>query len=198
MNINLIKIYLGDDCMKLIVGLGNPGKEYENTRHNIGFMIIDKYLDNADWKKKFDGLYQIITIAGEKVLFLKPQTFMNLSGISVQKVMKFYDININDILVIQDDMDLSFGKYKIKINSSSGGHNGIKSIISSLNSQAFCRLKFGISHDINGDTINHVLGKFSKEDLNFMNDNYETYFEIIESFVKNGSEKTMNTYNTRG
>ena len=184
--------------MKLIVGLGNPGKEYENTRHNIGFMIVDKYLNNDDWKKKFDGLYQIVTISGEKVMFLKPQTFMNLSGVSVQKAVNFYDIDINDIMVIQDDMDLPFGKYKLKTNSSSGGHNGIKSIISSLNTQSFCRLKYGISHDKNGNTINHVLGKFSKDDLNFINENFDTYFEIIESFVKNGLEKTMNTYNTRG
>lgn len=184
--------------MKLIVGLGNPGKEYDNTRHNIGFMVVDKYLNNNDWKKKFDGLYQIINISGEKVMFLKPQTYMNLSGSSVQKAAKFYDININDILVIHDDMDLSFDNYKLKINSSSGGHNGIKSIISSLSSESFCRLKIGISHDKNGDTINYVLGKFSKEELEHINNKMETYFDIIESFVKEGLEKTMNRYNTRG
>lgn len=184
--------------MKLIVGLGNPGKEYENTRHNIGFMVVDKYLNNNDWKKKFDGLYQIITMHGEKVMFLKPQTYMNESGKSVQKAANFYDINVEDILVIQDDMDLPFNKYKIKTNSSSGGHNGIKSIISSLNSQSFCRLKLGISHDKNCDTINYVLGKFSKEELEYIKINSETYFEIIESFVKNGLEKTMNHYNFRG
>lgn len=184
--------------MKMVVGLGNPGKEYENTRHNVGFMLVDKYIDNNDWKKKFDGLYQIINVDGEKVLFLKPQTYMNASGMSVYKAAKFYDINEKDILVIHDDMDLPFESYKLKTNSSSGGHNGIKSIISSLNSEAFCRLKVGISHDRNGDTINYVLGKFSKEELEYFKNNKETYFEIIESFVKNGLEKTMNRYNTRG
>lgn len=184
--------------MKLIVGLGNPGKEYENTRHNIGFMIVDKYLNNDNWKKKFDGLYQIIDIAGEKVMFLKPQTYMNSSGLSVQKAVSFYNINIKDILVIQDDMDLPFKKYKLKTNSSSGGHNGIKSIIASLKSEDFCRLKIGISHAYDGDNINYVLGKFSKEEMNYININSETYFDIIESFVKSGLDKTMNRYNYRG
>lgn len=184
--------------MKLVVGLGNPGKEYENTRHNIGFMLVDMYIHNDEWKNKFDALYQIVSVSGEKVLFLKPQTYMNSSGISVQKAMKYYDIGIEDILVIQDDMDLPFKKYKIKMNSSSGGHNGIKSIISSLHSEAFCRLKVGISHDKNGDTINYVLGKFSKEELEYIKINSKTYFDIIESFIKNGLEKTMNHYNYRG
>jgi PTH1 family peptidyl-tRNA hydrolase len=183
--------------MKLIVGLGNPGKEYENTRHNIGFMIVDKYIDNNMWKKKFDGLYQIVDIAGEKVLFLKPQTYMNLSGNSVVKAVKFYNIDVKDILVIQDDLDIPFKNYKLKINSSSGGHNGIKSIISSLNSQGFGRLKVGISHDKNGDTINYVLSKFSKEELEYINNN-SIYGDIIESFIKNGIDITMNKYNSRG
>ena len=198
MILKVIRIYLGCEDMKMIVGLGNPGKEYENTRHNIGFMIVDKYVNNNDWKKKFDGLYQIINIKGEKVLFLKPQTYMNASGLSVYKAAKFYDIVINDILVIHDDMDLPFEKFKLKTNSSSGGHNGIKSIISSLNSERFCRLKIGISHDKNVDTINYVLGKFSKAELEYFKNNENTYFKIIESFVGDGFEKTMNNYNTRG
>jgi PTH1 family peptidyl-tRNA hydrolase len=184
--------------MKMIVGLGNPGKEYDNTRHNIGFMIIDNYVTNNDWKKKFEGLYQIITIDNEKVLCLKPQTFMNLSGNSVVKAANFYNIKPSDILVIQDDMDLPFKKFRLKVNSSSGGHNGIKSIINCLNTQAFCRLKIGISHDNNGDTINYVLGKFSKEELEYINSNFSVYSNIIKSFVKNGIEETMSLYNTRG
>lgn len=184
--------------MKLIVGLGNPGKEYENTRHNIGFMIVDQYVNNDNWKKKFDGLYQIVTISGEKVLFLKPQTYMNSSGLSVSKAANFYNIDVKDILVIQDDMDLPFKKYKLKTNSSSGGHNGIKSIISSLHSEAFCRLKFGISHASEGDTIQYVLGRFTKEELEYIKTNSKVYFDIIESFVKNGFEQTMNQYNYRG
>lgn len=182
--------------MKLIVGLGNPGKEYENTRHNIGFMVVDYYIQNNTWQKKFDGEYQIINYGNEKVMFLKPFTYMNNSGLSVVKASKYYDIVPNDILVIQDDMDIEFGKHKLKKNSSAGGHNGIKSIISALNTDSFARLKIGISHDKNKDTINYVLGKFSKEEMNVLNENYKIYNEIIEFFIYNGLEKTMNKYNS--
>lgn len=181
--------------MKLIVGLGNPGREYENTRHNIGFMVIDHYLKTQEWQKKFDGLYQIVSVSGEKVLFLKPTTYMNLSGNSVIKAMKYYDISIEDILVIQDDMDIEIGNYKLKKDSSAGGHNGIKSIISSLGTNAFSRLKIGISHDKNGNTIDYVLGKFSKKEMQFFEESYETFNEIITSFIQDGIEKTMNKYN---
>lgn len=182
--------------MKLIVGLGNPGKEYENTRHNVGFMVLDNYLNNDNWKKKFEGFFQIVDYGNEKVLFLEPLTYMNNSGISVAQVSKYYNIEPNDIFVIQDDMDIEFGKHKLKKNSSAGGHNGIKSIISTLNTDAFVRLKIGISHDKNKDTINYVLGKFSKEEMNTLNENYKLYNEIIDSFIHKGIEKTMNQYNS--
>ncbi len=196
MNYLLIKVFLKEVInLKLIVGLGNPGKEYENTRHNIGFMILDHYLNQNDWKKKFDGMYRMETMFGEKVIFLKPLTYMNLSGNSVRKIVDFYDIAIEDILIIQDDLDLVFGKYKLKKNSSSGGHNGIKSIISSLNSEAFCRLKIGVGHDRKLDTISYVLGRFSKEESHFLESMYSTYFDIIESFIKYGADKTMNEKN---
>lgn len=182
--------------MKLIVGLGNPGKEYNCTRHNVGFMVIDNYLNNNEWQKKFDGLYQIKIIDDEKVMFLKPLTFMNNSGNCVIKAVNYYDINIDDILVIQDDMDIEIGKFKIKKNSSSGGHNGIKSIIGSLNSNAFSRLKVGISHDKNKDTINFVLGSLSKNEKNLLEENYPIFNEIIDSFIENGVNKTMNKYNS--
>lgn len=181
--------------MKLIVGLGNIGKEYQNTRHNVGFMVLDSYIQNNGWQKKFDGEYQIINYGSEKVMFLKPLTFMNNSGLSVVQASRYYDIEPEDILVIQDDMDIEFGHHKLKKNSSAGGHNGIKSIISALNTDSFARLKIGISHDKNKDTIHYVLGKFSKEEMNTLNKNYKIYNEIIESFIYNGIERTMNKYN---
>ena len=181
--------------MKLIVGLGNPGKEYENTRHNVGFMVIDHFTTNTDWQKKFDGLSKIETICGEKVMLLKPTTFMNLSGNAVSKAMKYYDISVEDILVLQDDMDIEFGKYKLKKNSSAGGHNGIKSIIASVGSNSFARLKIGISHDKNGNTIDYVLGKFSKEERLFLESQYDTFNAIITEFIMAGIDKTMNKYN---
>lgn len=181
--------------MKLIVGLGNPGKEYEKTRHNVGFMVLDSYLSSVDFQKKFDGLCHIKMVAGEKVLFLKPTTYMNLSGNSVFKAMKYYDISVEDILIIQDDMDLEVGHYKLKKDSSAGGHNGIKSIISSLGTNAFSRLKVGISHTKDGNTIDYVLGKFSKEELSNLENNFPLFSEIIDSFIVNGIDKTMNKYN---
>lgn len=184
--------------MKLIVGLGNPGKEYINTRHNVGFMVLDYFLgNNLKWKEKFNGLYYESLIEGEKVIFLKPLTFMNLSGEAVVKYKNYFNLDIEDILVIHDDMDIDLGKYKLKRNSSSGGHNGIKSIINSLNSNAFLRLKIGITHNKNIDTVDYVLGKFNEKEMDLLKINFNTYEEIIRSFVVNGIDKTMNIYNTK-
>ena len=130
--------------MKLIVGLGNPGKEYERTRHNIGFMVLDNYLGNVKWSTKFNGLYYETNIKGEKYIFLKPLSYMNLSGGVVSQYVKFFKIDPTDILVIQDDLDLLTGNYRIKINSSAGGHNGIKDIINALGTNSFARLKIAV------------------------------------------------------
>lgn len=208
--------------MKLIVGLGNPGKEYENTRHNIGFMALDNYIasaawkksstnqinsnavkdiinnyDNmANWQKKFKGLYTCITINNEKVYFLKPGTYMNLSGESVRELVNFFKINPEDILVIHDDLDLDLGRIRIKQNSSDGGHNGIKSIISNLGTKNFVRLKVGISHNKKYDTKDYVLGHFNKEEQDILTKNYLIINNIINDFILNTDiYKLMNTYN---
>lgn len=181
--------------MKCIVGLGNPGKEYENTRHNIGFMVLDAYAKEATWQKKFDGFVQIITVNGEKVLLIKPLTFMNLSGDCVRKAVDFYHISVEEILVVQDDLDLPFGKVRIKKNSSAGGHNGIKSIIRSLQSDAFCRLKIGIGFSERIDTVDYVLSKFSKKEMAFLEDNLDYYCDIINTFLMSGVSSAMSKYN---
>ena len=181
--------------MKLVVGLGNPGKEYENTRHNVGFMVLDSFDFSYTLEKKFQAFISKQKIYDEEVLFVKPITFMNLSGLAVQKIVKYYKISLEDILIIQDDMDLKMGTYKLKMNSSSGGHNGIKSIISSLQSENFCRLKIGIGHDYDISTVDYVLGKFSKKDQQFLEDHYSLFQEIILSFIEEGVQKTMNQYN---
>ncbi len=183
--------------MKLIIGLGNPGKDYQNTRHNVGFLILDNYLGNVDWKEKFNALYFEKRINSEKVIFVKPLTFMNLSGNAVVKYVNYYNVNIDDILVIQDDLDLSFSTYKLKKNSSAGGHNGIKSIINCLGSQDFLRLKIGVSNNKSIDTKDYVLGRFSKEEKDKLDSLQKTFNEIIESFVIVGISKTMNIYNTK-
>lgn len=183
--------------MKLIVGLGNPGKEYDSTRHNIGFMCVDNFVDNFSLSSKFQGFIAEVNYNGEKNLFLKPTTYMNESGVSVKKVMDYYNISVDNILIIHDDLDLEIGKQKIKCNSSSGGHNGIRSIISHLKTDSFARLKIGISNNKNIDTKNYVLGKFTKAEMEILNPIINKSKDIIESFINNGIEKTMNIYNTK-
>lgn len=154
--------------MKLIVGLGNPGSKYDATRHNVGFMFLDYLADRYNLKFNSKANYQIAetNIRGQKVLLLKPQTFMNLSGEAVNAVCKFYKIDNSDIIVIYDDLDMDFGKLRVKDNSSAGGHNGIKNIISHLHSQEFMRIKVGINNEFKKDVKSFVLSKFSKAELN--------------------------------
>ncbi len=181
--------------MKLVVGLGNPGNEYKKTRHNVGFMVLDSYLGEVHWSNKFKGLYYEKNVNGEKYVFLKPQTYMNLSGISVSSFVKFYKLTFKDVLIIHDDLDLPVGKFRIKINSSSGGHNGIKDIIASLHTDAFARVKIGISHDTNKDTKDYVLGNFSKEELTKIENNFNSIFDIIENFDYEDITNLMSKYN---
>ena len=183
--------------MKLIVGLGNPDKEYDKTRHNVGFMVIDNYLGSVNWSNKFNALYCEKVINGEKIIFVKPLTYMNNSGNAVGEFVRYFNIDNKDILVIQDDLDLNVGDYKLKMLSSSGGHNGIKSIITSLGNQDFPRLKVGIGSVKKDEVIDYVLGKFSKSELEVLNELFNTFDKIINSFINEGIDKTMNVYNTK-
>lgn len=154
--------------MFLIVGLGNPGAEYENTRHNIGFMTADVLHEKygfAPFRAKFDGLIAEGAIAGEKVYLLKPQTFMNLSGNSVVKAANFYKILPQNIIVIHDDLDLKVGQIKAKLGGGAGGHNGLKSIDAAV-SPNYNRIRIGVGHPQGSGeaVINHVLSRFSKAD----------------------------------
>ena len=181
--------------MKLVVGLGNPGREYKNTRHNVGFMVLDNYLGKVNWKTKQENYYYTEEVNGEQIVYIKPITYMNLSGLAVNKIVSFYKIKPSDILVIQDDVDLNVASYKIKRNSSSGGHNGIKSIIQELKTEEFGRLKIGIGKSSQIPTDKYVLGKFSTEDASLIEKNMDTYKNIIDVFVKNGIEEAMKMYN---
>ena len=181
--------------MKLIVGLGNHGREYKNTRHNVGFMVLDNYLGKVDWKTKMESYFYSTEINGEQILFIKPLTYMNLSGLTVSKIVNFYKIDIRDILVIQDDLDLDTGVYKIKRNSSSGGHNGIKSIISELHTEEFARLKIGISKSAQIPVDKYVLAKFSSEESEKITSNMNNYCDVVDTFIKFGIEETMAKHN---
>ena len=185
--------------MKLIVGLGNPGKEYKNTRHNIGFNLLDSIANKYNYSFKVDNKFNCeisdAVINGEKIILVKPLSFMNLSGIVVNKIKSFYNIDINDILVIQDDLDMEFGKIRIVYDSSSGGHNGIKNISECLGSQKYTRLKIGISNNKGIDTKDYVLGKFSKDDISYLENIYNKLDNIINDFINMNIDELKQKYN---
>lgn len=186
--------------MKLIVGLGNPGKEYLETRHNIGFSFLDNYALKHNFKidkKKFNGLYTKENIGNEVVLFVKPQTYMNLSGDAVISFVNYFNINIEDILIIHDDLDLYIGNIKLKQKGSSGGHNGLKSIENRLGTNNYKRLKIGISNNKNIDTKDYVLGKFSKEEKEILKEKQDLVNNIIDDFLILDFNELMSKYNTK-
>jgi PTH1 family peptidyl-tRNA hydrolase len=178
--------------MKIIVGLGNPGKNYELTRHNVGFYVLDKFLGNVKWKNsKQNALIYEKSYNGEKVIFVKPLTYMNNSGESVRELLKYYKAYIDDLLIIQDDISIVLGKSRIKYDSTDGGHNGIKSIINCLGSNKFLRLKIGLAKEQETDTINYVLGKLTKKELLQIDEDMNHYFDVINTFINGGLEKVL-------
>lgn len=184
--------------MKMIVGLGNPGNIYENTRHNIGFMMIDNYAKKnniTSFFNKFNGLYVKVYQKGEYYLLLKPLSYMNLSGTVVKKYADYYKIKPEDILVIHDDLDMHVGKIKIKFKGSSGGHNGIQNIIDNLNTTIFPRFKVGIGKDNNIPMDKYVLGKFNEDDMLKIDKIKDFSIDIINDFINYDIEKVMSKYN---
>ncbi len=187
--------------MKLIVGLGNPGKEYVQTRHNIGFIAIDRILDSQKLELKVDtklqAAYVKTTLLNEQVIFAKPLTFMNLSGNAVVSLMNYYKISIDDILIILDDTALPLGKIRIRETGSHGGQNGLRNIILQLNSSNFKRIRVGIgSHD----TINkadYVLGKLTKSDTSILLPSIELVKNAVLDWIQtNNFQQIMTNYNT--
>lgn len=186
--------------MKLVVGLGNPGREYNNTRHNIGFFMVDKYLESKglfDYKSKFNGLYIDTIINNEKIIFLKPQGYINLSGEVIRKFIDFYKILLEDILIISDDLDLSVGCFKLKSKGSSGGHNGLKNIELHLNTQEYKRLKIGIANNKNIDTKDYVLARLSGEEISVYNELSKTINLILDDYFCNDFNILCGKYNKK-
>ena len=183
--------------MKLIVGLGNPGKEYVKTRHNIGFMAIDKYIENKNLnsKEKFGGIYYETNINGEKAILLKPQKYINLSGEVIIQFVKFFKINIDDVLIIHDDLDMPVGKTKLRMSGGSGGHNGLKNIELYFKTKNYKRIKVGISNNKNIDTKNNVLGKYNNDDNKIIEESLNKIVNIIDDLPKLTFENLMNKYN---
>lgn len=179
--------------MKLIVGLGNPGRKYQNTRHNVGFLVVDAVAKryNQDFRQeKFKANYCEFSLKGEKIILIKPLTFMNLSGESVVQFVNFYKIDNEDILVVSDDLNLPIGKLRIRKNGSSGGQNGINSIIQHLSSKEFPRLRVGIGKDPRIDTASYVLGKLDGQEA------IQEAADAVDDFINGMSlQNVMNGYN---
>lgn len=184
--------------MHIIVGLGNPGKQYDGTRHNVGFEAIDLLAkrNNIEVKRlKHKALCGEGHIDGKKVMLVKPQTFMNLSGQTLQDIIQFYKIDPKDIIVIYDDVDIAVGTLRIREKGSSGTHNGMKSIIYSIQSDQFPRVRIGIGRQQFGDLADYVLGRFPKDEIPTMLEVLERAASSAEAIVTEGVATAMNKYN---
>lgn len=185
--------------MKLIVGLGNFGKEYEHSRHNMGFDVADKFVESLGDDislKGFNSLYQKVKYFDEVIYVIKPMTYMNNSGIAVSEIMNYFKIDVNDLIVIYDDMDIEVGHIKLKENGRSAGHNGIKSIINYLKTENFKRIKIGIGQPTI-DTINFVLGKPKGEELESLIKAQNDAVDALKIALKESFNKAMSLYNKK-
>lgn len=186
--------------MYLIAGLGNPDRKYEGTRHNIGFETLDLFVHNKGLrfnKIKHKAVLAETVICGEKAIIAKPQTYMNLSGESIREIVNFYKIPVENVIVVCDDINLETGRIRIRPKGSDGGHNGLKSIIYQLNSDAFVRIRMGVGapEGKNYNLADYVLGKFTKEDIEILTPAANRVTEAIECIIKDGVPKAMNLYN---
>ena len=185
--------------MYLIVGLGNPEEEYSKTRHNMGFNVINRLSEKYDIKvnkSKYKSLYGTGIIEGEKVILVKPQTYMNLSGEAVQDFVNFYKVENKDIIVIYDDIDTIPGKIRIRKSGGPGTHNGMKSVVGCLNTENFARIRVGIGcPEFKGDLINYVIGHIPEEELEILSKGVELATKAVEEIIKNGADIAMNKFN---
>ena len=185
--------------MYIIVGLGNPEPEYSNTRHNMGFDTINKIAKkyNIEFSKtKFKGIYGTGIIEGEKVILLKPQTYMNLSGESIKEIIDFYKLNTDNLIIIYDDIDIEPGIIKLRKTGGPGTHNGMKSVIKEIGTEKFPRVRIGIGKpEHKGDLINYVIGKISEEDKKILEKSTDVAKDAVIEIIKNGMDKAMNLFN---
>jgi peptidyl-tRNA hydrolase len=186
--------------MYIIAGLGNPGKKYENTRHNLGFITIDKLAEENSIKTdkiKFKALVGEGNIAGQKVLLLKPQTFMNLSGESVREAVNFYKLPPENLIVVYDDIDIATGTIRIRKFGSAGTHNGMRSIVYQLQTDRFPRIRVGTGSDMKGNLVDYVIGGFTKEEVPLLEEAVTNAVKAIECILSDGVDMAMNRYNIK-
>lgn len=187
--------------MKLIVGLGNIGREYDGTRHNAGFMTVDYLAEEHGLefgRRKFDAMLAEGTVCGEKVILAKPTTYMNESGRAVRQISSFYKLDTEDILVVHDDMDLATGRLRLRQKGSAGGHNGIRSIIAELGTEKFKRLRIGIDHPDRQTVVDWVLSRFTENQRTEFDIGMKEAVDAIDDWLEGGDfMKTMNRFNKR-
>ena len=187
--------------MRLIVGLGNPGPQYESTRHNAGFMLVDKLAGEYGIslaKKKFEVIYGRGAIEGVEVMLAKPMAFMNRSGWPVQKLAAYFKINSKDLVVVHDDIDLAFGRLKIKEKGGHGGHRGLKSIIQAVGEDTFVRLRFGVGRSETGSSVSdHVLGPFHDDESTLLDGILNRARDAVVTILTEGSKAGMNRFNEK-
>ncbi len=186
--------------MLVIAGLGNPGRKYENTKHNMGFLVLDAFAEKNDIKIrkiKHKALIGEGIIAGQKVLLVKPQTYMNLSGESLREVVQYYDIEPEELMVVYDDVDIPMGSIRLRKKGSAGSHNGMKSIIYQLQFDDFPRLRMGIGTEKKGDMIDFVLTGFSKDEAAKIREAVGTAVSALECWIERGVDIAMNEYNPK-
>ena len=185
--------------MKMIIGLGNPGKQYENTRHNVGFHVIDELADRMNapaGQMKFNGAYTVIHRPEGKVMLVKPLTYMNLSGECVGPLMDYFDVDLEDIVVLYDDLDLAPGKLRLRQKGSAGGHNGMKSLIAHLGSDTFNRIRIGVGRPINGMKVSdYVLSNFTKDEQPLLEDMVKKSASACIDWLDRPFLDVMNNYN---
>ena len=184
--------------MKIVVGLGNPGPEYRNTRHNIGFRVLEQLAARHRVERqesKYDSIIAEIRIKGERILLVKPLTYMNLSGRSVQPLVHWHKLDLADLMVIYDDMDLPVGSLRIRANGGSGGHKGMKSIIGRLNTEEFSRVRIGIGRPDQHDPTDWVLGRFSGTEKELIESTVNKAADAVETWITKGLSEAMNAYN---
>lgn len=185
--------------MTIVAGLGNPGAEYVSTPHSVGFEVVDAIASAAgvEWaeKKQYKCLWARVSIAGEDSILVKPQTYMNLSGESLSSIVRYHNVQLSDLIVVQDDIDLSLGRLRIRTGGSCGGHNGIRNIIERLGAGNFVRVKIGVGKKKGENVISHVLGKFDPPSRAIMDITVAAAVKAVVAIVRDGPQKAMNLFN---